>query len=149
LFLRLNGHTSCNLELNPGLAKFDPLLQMVGHFFLKVNTNLNETKGHFLMLTSRVSLGCPAPGEKNIFAPPPTKPVECEVNNRCKSAEEAKSEHLLFVTFVIFRNNKIRLTLETHSTNLYQAEGPWAPLPRCGNFTAFLKKKIAFWHVLV
>jgi len=30
------------------------------------------------------------------------------VKNRRKSAEEEKAEHLLFITFVIFRSNKIR-----------------------------------------
>jgi len=43
-----------------------------------------------------------APGGKNIFAPPPTKTVEFEVKNMRKSAEEAKAQHLLFVTSVYF-----------------------------------------------
>jgi len=44
----------------------------------------------------------PTPGDKIIFAPPPTKTAEFEVNNRRKSAEEAKALHLLFVTSVYF-----------------------------------------------
>jgi len=51
---------------------------------------------------SSVAIGCPAPGAKNVFAPPPTKTVKFEVKNKRKSAEEAKAEHLLFVTAVIF-----------------------------------------------
>jgi len=37
---------------------------------------------------------------QNIFVPPPIKTAEFEVKNRCKSAEEAKAEHLLFETAV-------------------------------------------------
>jgi len=33
-------------------------------------------------------------GARNILATPPTKTTESEVKNRCKSAEEAKVEHL-------------------------------------------------------
>jgi len=42
------------------------------------------------------------PGVKTIFALSPTKTAEFEVKNRCKSAEEAKAVHLLFVTSVYF-----------------------------------------------
>jgi len=57
---------------------------------------------------------------ENIFAPPPTKTAEFEVKNLRKNAEEAKAEHLLFITSVIFRSNTMRLTLETYPTVLYQ-----------------------------
>jgi len=50
---------------------------------------------------------CPAIGAKKNFAALPTIPAEFEVKNKRKSAEEAKVEHLLFVTF-IFRSNKIQ-----------------------------------------
>jgi len=40
----------------------------------------------------------PAPGGKKYFTPPPTKTAVFEVKNRCKSAEIAKAEHLLFDT---------------------------------------------------
>jgi len=49
-----------------------------------------------------------------MFAPPPSKNAEFEVKNRHESAE--KTKHLLCVTSVIFRSNKVRLMLETHST---------------------------------
>jgi len=39
----------------------------------------------------------PTPGDKTIFAPPPTKTTEFEVKNWRKIAEEAKALHLLFV----------------------------------------------------
>jgi len=42
------------------------------------------------------------PGDKTIFAPPPTKTAEFEVKNRRKSAEETKALHLLLVTSVYF-----------------------------------------------
>jgi len=42
------------------------------------------------------------PGNKTIFAPPPTKTAVFEVKNRRKSAEEAKALHFLFVTSVYF-----------------------------------------------
>jgi len=53
----------------------------------------------------------PTSGDKTIFALPPTKTAEFEVKNRRKSAEEAKSLHLLFVTVLlfIFRSNKTDL----------------------------------------
>jgi len=35
------------------------------------------------------------PGARNILAPPVNKTAEFEVKSRCKSAEEAKAEHLL------------------------------------------------------
>jgi len=41
------------------------------------------------------------PGAKHIFAPPPIKTAKYEVKNRPKSVEEAKAEHLLFVTSVV------------------------------------------------
>jgi len=44
----------------------------------------------------------PTPGDKPIFAPPPTKTAEFEVKNKRKSAEEAKALHFLFVTAVYF-----------------------------------------------
>jgi len=44
----------------------------------------------------------PTPGDKTIFALPPTKTAEFEVKNRSKSAEEAKALHLLLVTSVYF-----------------------------------------------
>jgi len=57
----------------------------------------------------------------NIFAPPPTKTAEFEEKIRLKISEKSKAEHLLFATSVIFRSNKIRLSLiETHLTNTYQ-----------------------------
>jgi len=56
------------------------------------------------------SKGVLRPGGKNIFAPPPTKTAELEVKNRLKS-----NNILLFN----FRSNKICLTLETHSENLF------------------------------
>jgi len=39
-----------------------------------------------------------APGVKNIFATPTTKTTEFKVKSRCKSAAEAKAEHLLLIT---------------------------------------------------
>jgi len=42
--------------------------------------------------------GCLRPGDKTIFATPPTKTAEFEVKNRRKIAEEAKALHLLFIT---------------------------------------------------
>jgi len=36
--------------------------------------------------------------------------------NRHKNAEKTKPEHLLCVTFVIFRSNEADSTLHTHST---------------------------------
>jgi len=49
-------------------------------------------------------VGTLRPGAKNNFTPPRTKTLEFEVKNRSKSAEEAKIEHLLLVTSVIFRS---------------------------------------------
>jgi len=40
------------------------------------------------------------------------------VKNKHKSEEETKVEHLLCVTSVIFRNNKVRSTRETHSAKI-------------------------------
>jgi len=57
------------------------------------------------------------PGAKYFFAPLSTKTAEFEAKI---GAKEAKTEHLLLVTSIIFRSNKIRLMLETHSTKLYQ-----------------------------
>jgi len=53
------------------------------------------------------------PGGKSIFASTPTKTAEFEVKKRGRS----KSRTLLFVTFVIFRND---ITRETAVTKLYQ-----------------------------
>jgi len=61
-------------------------------------------------LQSGLSIGYRAPWSKNIFAPPPTKTAKF-VKNRRKITEEAKAKNLLFVTSVIFRRNKVRLTL--------------------------------------
>jgi len=42
---------------------------------------------------------------KNIVAPPPTKAAEFEVKNRRKSAEKAKTKHLLLLCLFYFKNN--------------------------------------------
>jgi len=42
--------------------------------------------------------------------------AEFEVKSRHKSVEKTKPKHLLCITSVIFRSNKVRLMLETHST---------------------------------
>jgi len=44
----------------------------------------------------------PAPGEKNIFTPPPRKTVEFEVKNRRQSSEKAKAEHLQLLLMLFF-----------------------------------------------
>jgi len=44
---------------------------------------------------------------------PPTKTAEFEVKNK---HESSKKKHLLCVTSVIFGSNKVRTTLEKHST---------------------------------
>jgi len=43
---------------------------------------------------------------------PPIKTAEFEVKNRHKSGKEAKAEHLLFITFVIFRSQSNRNALD-------------------------------------
>jgi len=42
------------------------------------------------------------PGNKNIFAPPPTKTAEFEVKNRRKGVEKAKAEHYAVCYFSCF-----------------------------------------------
>jgi len=64
-------------------------------------------------------LGYPVLKGKTIFTPPPTRIADFEVKNMRKSAKKAKAENLMFDTSVILLNNKMRLTLETHSTELY------------------------------
>jgi len=81
----------------------------------------------------------------------------------------AGTKHLLCVTYVIFRSNKVRSMLETHSKKAKTVDesnnaGDWGripPLPeanggsgaeprRCGDFTVFFFFIIrSFWHILV
>jgi len=49
---------------------------------------------------------------KKIFAPLPTKTAEFEVKITAKAEKKTKVDHLLFVTSIIFRSNKLHLTLE-------------------------------------
>jgi len=100
---------------------------------------------------------------ENYFAPPPTKIAEIEVKNRHEIVEKTKLKHLLCITSVIFRSNKVRSMLETHSTKATAVSksnnaGVWVRSPqppeanggrglifrRCGDFIAFLFKKYAF-----
>jgi len=46
----------------------------------------------------------PAPRSRKYFCSPTNKSAKLKVKNRRKSSEEAKTENLLFVTSVIFRN---------------------------------------------
>jgi len=57
-----------------------------------------------------------ARGKKIFLCPHQQKLQSLKWKNRHESAEKAKSKHLLCVTSVIFRSNKVRSMLETHST---------------------------------
>jgi len=50
------------------------------------------------------------------LCPRQQKLTKSEVKNTCKSAEEAKAEHLLLDTGIFSDSNKTRLALETKST---------------------------------
>jgi len=87
-----------------------------------------------------------------------------------KRGKQKKTEHLLCVISLIFRSNKLRSTLETHTTKAtavgesrlamwgfggevssrLRPIGVRGQCPRrCGNFTAFFPKIRIFKHTLV
>jgi len=60
----------------------------------------------------------PGAREQKYFCAPPTKTAEFNVKNRHKSAKKTKPEHLCVLLLLFFGSNKVRSTLETHSTKL-------------------------------
>jgi len=99
--------------------------------------------------------------------PKPKKLKSSKWKNRHESAQKTKPKHLLYVTSVIFRSNKVRSVLETHSTKAISVAesnnaGVWEPSlqssvdngvlrqspRRCGILQLF-SKNTHFRHVLV
>jgi len=55
---------------------------------------------NIVSMKCRVAIGYPAPGVKNISAPPPTKTAEFEVKYTPIIAEEAKAKHFWYFNVI-------------------------------------------------
>jgi len=96
-----------------------------------------------VMMSSGVARVPCALGQETFFRPPLTKTTEFEVKNRCKSAKEAKAEHLL-LSFFFFFESKRSFLLFGRSPQPPKANGDAEVI-----FTLFFIKIRTFKYTLV